>query len=124
MGRRLLRSLVAVVVLAASLVWPATMTAGAWSSDDWAVAVFGGSGFDIIHSVAVDASGNVYTTGSFQGTADFDPGSGTANLTSNGNADVFVSKLDSSGNYVWAKNLGGSECIQGCSTAAVAVDAL
>jgi len=57
MGRRLLRSLVAVVVLAASLVWPATMTAGAWSSDDWAVAVFGGSGSDYGHSVAVGISG-------------------------------------------------------------------
>src|SRR5204863_6183517 len=43
--------------------------------------------------------GNVYTTGGFARTADFDPTSGTYNLTSTGTTkstsrtDVFVSKL-------------------------------
>ncbi|SVE51796.1 uncharacterized protein METZ01_LOCUS504650, partial [marine metagenome] len=70
---------------------------------------FGGTNSDVGRSVAVDSSGNVYTTGYFKSTpGDFDPGSGTANLTSNGVHDVFVSKLDSSGNYVWAKSFGGS----------------
>ena len=48
-----------------------------------------------------------------RGTADFDPGPGTFNLTSAGSADVFVSKLDSGGNFVWARQLGGSGCRRG-----------
>ena len=58
-------------------------------------------------SVAVDAAGNVYTTGYFWGTMDFDPGAGTFNLTSAGNSDIFVQKLDASGNFVWAGRIGG-----------------
>ena len=58
-------------------------------------------------SIAVDSSGNVYTTGYFEGTVDFNPRAGTFNLTSAGGSDIFVSKLDSSGNFVWAKNMGG-----------------
>ncbi|MEJ7740457.1 MAG: SBBP repeat-containing protein [Chitinophagaceae bacterium] len=74
----------------------------------WAINMGGTSG-DIGNSIAVDSTGSVYTTGYFLGTADFDPGPGTAFLTaSNNNSDVFVSKLDASGNFVWAKNIGGS----------------
>ena len=58
--------------------------------------------------MAVDSSGNVYTTGAFQGTVDFDPGAGTTNLTSIGGYDVFVSKLDSSGDLVWARSFGAT----------------
>ena len=86
------------------MLWLSGSPVGAWSSDDGAVAVFGAESGK---SVVVDSSGNVYTTGYFAN-GDFDPGSGTTNLTSNGGYDVFVSKLDSSGNYVWAKSFGGS----------------
>ncbi|MCS3798547.1 MBG domain-containing protein [Niastella sp. OAS944] len=68
----------------------------------------GGGAYDAGYSVAVDASGNVYTTGFFQGTADFDPGIGTYNLVSSGNTDIFISKLDAAGNFVWAKRMGGA----------------
>ena len=68
----------------------------------------GGTSQDWGRDDAVDSAGNVYTTGYFIGTADFDPGSGTYNLTSHGNDDIFVSKLDSSGNFVWAKGMGGA----------------
>ncbi|WYL99987.1 MAG: DUF4347 domain-containing protein [Gloeotrichia echinulata CP02] len=77
----------------------------------------GGSSTDIGNSIAVDSGGNVYTTGIFQGTADFDPGADTANLTSAGSYDIFISKLNSDGSFAWAKNLGGSSTDIGNSIA-------
>ena len=69
----------------------------------------GGTNSDIGYGIAVDDSGNVYATGSFRGSnVDFDPGAGTATLSSAGNSDIFISKYDASGNYVWAKRLGGT----------------
>jgi hypothetical protein len=70
--------------------------------------VMGGSNWDFGHGIAVDASENVYTTGYFNNTVDFDPGPGTANLSSNGGADIFVQKLDANGDFLWVKSMGGS----------------
>ncbi|MBI5962998.1 MAG: SBBP repeat-containing protein [Chloroflexi bacterium] len=67
----------------------------------------GGPNQDEGNSITVDSAGNVYTTGDFQNTVDFDPGTGIANLTSAGGADIFISKSDSDGNFLWAKNMGG-----------------
>ncbi len=67
----------------------------------------GGVSVDIAAGVATDATGDVYTTGSFAFTADFDPGTGTFNLTSAGDRDIFISKLDSDGNFLWAIGMGG-----------------
>ncbi len=72
----------------------------------WAKKI-GGGGFDEGVGIAVDSSENVYTTGSFEETVDFDPGEGTFNLTSAGGRDIFVSKLDSGGNFIWARKIGG-----------------
>jgi hypothetical protein len=72
---------------------------------------FGNANNDIVSSITLDASENVYTTGAFSGTVDFNPGSGTSNLTSAGNSSVFISKLDVSGNFVWAKTMGGAGSI-------------
>jgi hypothetical protein len=80
----------------------------------------GGISLEGGNSVAVDAQGNVYTTGYFQGNADFDPGPGTYTLSSGGSA-IFVSKLDASGNFIWAKAMGGSNLQNGANS--IAVDA-
>lgn len=65
----------------------------------------GGADYDSGNAVAVDAAGNVYTSGYFSGTADFDPGPGTATLTCAGSYDAFLSKFDASGNFVWVKQM-------------------
>lgn len=70
----------------------------------WAVR----SGGDWAWSLAVDPAGNVLTTGYFSGTADFDLGPGTNPLTALGGKDVFISKLDQNGNFVWARRAGSN----------------
>jgi hypothetical protein len=66
----------------------------------------------------VDVSGNVYVTGLFYEIVDFDPGTGIENHTSNGSDDVFLSKFDSSGNFLWARTWGGTGHDQASSVAA------
>lgn len=73
----------------------------------------GGSSTDQPISFAIDRHGNVYITGYFQGTSDFDPGVSTANLSSVGSTDIFFAKYDLNGNYVFAKQIGGSQNDQG-----------
>ncbi|MNJ90972.1 Beta-propeller repeat protein [compost metagenome] len=87
---------------------------------DWAVNI-GGTNFDTGMSTATDGTGNVYTTGQFMGTVDFDPGTGTSYLSSAGGTDIFVSKTDVDGNFLWAKRIGGTSYEYGRS---VSIDAL
>ncbi len=68
----------------------------------------GGTQDDYAAAITIDFFGAVYSTGSFVGTADFDPGVTTQTFISGGYSDIFVSKLDASGNYVWAKHFNGS----------------
>jgi hypothetical protein len=74
----------------------------------WARAI-GNAGNEVGQSIEVDPSGNVYVTGQFEQTVDFDPGSGVASLVCNGMSDAFLLKLDNAGNFVWVKQLGGSD---------------
>ena len=92
-------------------------SAKAWSSAQTAVSVFGGVGNEFSESTVVDSTGNIYTTGRFANTVDFDPGVGTSNLTSAGLSDVFVLKLDASGNLLWAKSFGAAAADAGLSIA-------
>lgn len=71
---------------------------------DWAKRL-AGNDLDWSYDIAVDAQGNVITTGQYSSTADFDPSTeGVANLVaSDNNSRAFISKLDPDGNYLWAK---------------------
>lgn len=76
-------------------------------SFSWAKNI-GGSSTDIGQGITTDVSGNIYVTGYFSGTVDFDPGSSTYNLTSNGGSDIFIAKYSQAGNFIWAEKIGGS----------------
>lgn len=69
----------------------------------------GGDAHDVGLGIGVDAIGNVYTTGCFQGLADFDPNSGEFIMEAKGthNNDVFICKLNASGEFVWARSING-----------------
>lgn len=59
--------------------------------------------------IATDKDGNVYTSGFFSHTVDFDPGPAVFNLTgADGSAEqrgTYISKLDSNGHFIWAKQI-------------------
>lgn len=85
---------------------------------EW-VRTFGSTGVDSGNASVVDASGNVYTTGTYRGTFDADPGAGVTTLTANagGGVDFYITKFDASGNFIWAKTIGGSDFDQAYSMA-------
>ena len=70
---------------------------------------FGGSGAEYYIKMDLDAGNNIYMSGSYRDSLDFDPSNAVYQLQSNGNTDIFVLKLDSFGNFVWAKSIGGVE---------------
>ncbi len=90
------------VIIFATFILNAQSPAFQWAKQ------MGGTSSEVARSVASDSSGNIYTIGDFYGTVDFDPGTGTYNLTSTGYSDIFISKLDNLGNFIWAKQFAGS----------------
>ncbi|MBN4059076.1 hypothetical protein JYT22_00320 [Endomicrobium sp. AH-315-J14] len=60
-------------------------------------------------SLGVDAAGNVVLSGSYKGTAEL----GDGPVTAQGSHDVFVLKLDASGEHLWSKSFGGNGPDQG-----------
>jgi Tfp pilus assembly protein PilZ len=59
---------------------------------------------DQANAIAVDREGNCYVTGQFEDEASFPP----LTLTSSGEADAFLLKLDATGEMVWVKKAGGA----------------
>lgn len=73
----------------------------------WAISI-GGSGNDVGGSIEIDPNNNVLITGIYNGSVDFDPSASNHQLTSNGGREVFILKLNHSGNFIWAKSVGGN----------------
>ena len=72
------------------------------------VKAFGGSELENSYDIATDSEGNVVAIGDYFNTVDFDPGAGTFNLTSLGNNDIFMLRLDANGDFDWAQSTGST----------------
>lgn len=60
-------------------------------------------------AIAFDNMGNVFTTGSFIGTFDFDPGPAVYNVNSEASYSCFILKLTPQGDFVWVKTIDGTD---------------
>jgi gliding motility-associated-like protein len=78
---------------------------------------FGGQGGVLSFDMAIDKEDAIYVTGNFYNTVNFNTGSGTATITSNGSG-VFFAKYDSAFQYVWARSLSGTGMYGGASSIA------
>ena len=64
---------------------------------------FGGAADDVGHDVAIDTSGNIATTGYFNGSVDFGGGALVSTAMSN---DIYIAKYDTAGAHLWSKRFG------------------
>lgn len=73
------------------------------------VKTFGSEVEDYGTGINFDAQGNVYVTGVFQNTVDFNPEGESSELTSTGYLDIFMLKLNVDGDFQWVKTIGSTE---------------
>ncbi|MCC6541573.1 MAG: T9SS type A sorting domain-containing protein [Flavobacteriales bacterium] len=73
------------------------------------VRTIGGPNLDNVFDGGVDEQDQIYLYGIFEFVADMDPGSGTHYLTSVGNTDIYLLKLDANGEFLWVNQYGGEE---------------
>jgi hypothetical protein len=69
---------------------------------------WGGVQWDYGYGVATDDSDDIYVTGSYWQTVDFDPGPAQDNHTAVGQEDIFLSKFHPNGDFAWARTWGGT----------------
>jgi gliding motility-associated-like protein len=88
----------------------------------WAKTI-GGWNNDEVMNATTDAEGNVFLCGHIIGTVDVDPGPGIYNISSNSYYEnAYLVKLDSLGNFVWAKCFNTANSYNTSYSAAVKTD--
>src|SRR5688572_4809167 len=95
-----MRSLLLLFFISVSLVSKSQLPSFQW------VKGLGGTNAEEGAAITTDGSGNVLSSGWFKGTADLDPGAGSYTVASFGDQDIYVSKLDPQGNFIWGCQLG------------------
>ena len=87
---------------------------------EWVGAISGEEDI-LLNDLTLDPDGNILITGSFEGSADFDPSSNQHQLESNGWVDIYLAKWDQDGNFIWATSAGGWHVDHGYSVCTDAV---
>ncbi|MEZ4805295.1 MAG: hypothetical protein R2852_07390 [Bacteroidia bacterium] len=72
------------------------------------VNTIGGTKTDQIAKSFIDKNGDIYIVGDFEGSIDMNPRNPQI-LNSKGGKEVFISKLNSDGDVLWVKSIGGTE---------------
>jgi len=89
---------------------------------NWIYNKFAGTATEEGPSMALDHAGNVYTAGRFKGTVDFDPGTSVFEMPGK-LEDGYISKLDTAGNLLWAKQLATDTTLSRVYPKSISVDA-
>ena len=74
----------------------------------WAKGILSTNAYQECYGLELDANNNIFLTGTFSATVDFDPGTAVNNITPAGGKDFYVLKLDSAGSFVWVKTFGNT----------------
>ncbi len=74
----------------------------------WVKTYDGPGGIVEVEAIEFDANEDILVTGRFRNQVDLDTGAGVDNYTTNGSDDIFISKVDSDGNYLWGQAFGGA----------------
>jgi hypothetical protein len=94
--------MIVLIILANSLI---AISQPTWS---WAKH-YGSTGLDQPYGACVDNAGNTYVLGFYSSTITIGPNT----FNCSGDIDMFLAKLDTSGNVVWSQKMGGSGHDQG-----------
>jgi len=66
---------------------------------------FGGDLAENLNSFDIDANSDLYMTGTFSGTVDFDMGTGINMQTADNPRSAFITKFDDNGDLIWVKTM-------------------
>lgn len=91
------------------------MRLDAQGNTDW-IGSAGGAGVDVINDFVSDANGDIYCTGQFSNTVDFDFSANTNTLSAQ-SRNIFIAKYTSGGSLKWLKHLSGSAYAAGAAIA-------
>lgn len=69
---------------------------------------FGGFNADNLKDMTIDNKGNIVLIGNYANIVDFDPGAGISSFTAAGISDIYISKFNPQGDFLFVKTFGNA----------------